>query len=56
MKLKNLLFYQNKHGTYIQIPKKNWNEAYNTASSIVDDCLKIKNFERAKNGLINDYS
>ena len=34
-------------------PKENWNEAYNTASSIVDDCLKIKDFERAKKWLNN---
>lgn len=34
-------------------PKENWNEAFNTARYIVDDCFKIRDFERAKKWLNN---
>jgi len=34
-------------------PKENWNEAFNTAREITDDCFKIKDFNRAKIWLDN---
>ncbi|WP_239423089.1 hypothetical protein [Snodgrassella communis] len=34
-------------------PKENWNEAYNTASYVVNKCFVIKDFERAKKWLNN---